>query len=306
MSKKVFWNGYDISPTWGEFLLYKHILAELIELGYEYIKDPEEINKYFGWHISDCDMLIYDEQKDVLRVLTFVEDRNQTWNLIYSRNKKEDYLCCLHKYGYSLDNPKFKIVGLHSGVFNYYYDFDFFYEKRKKLKGKYIDKMCHFETREARECLWNEEYGLGNYKDIIDYNSRYSEPYEKYLDHIINYKISFSVAGSGEINHRDIENLAVGLPIMRLEFINDMNPPLIPNYHYISVPREKCGISKNFYEDRQGSQIYTDEYIRRYNEVKDDSLFLESIAENGRKYYNKYIKGNQAKRVLKSIGIKTF
>jgi hypothetical protein len=55
------------------------------------------------------------------------------------------------------------------------------------------------------------------------FNSQYFEGglpiggFEAYANDIINYKAAFSIAGRGEFCYRDIENMAMGIPIIRFE-----------------------------------------------------------------------------------------
>jgi hypothetical protein len=132
---------------------------------------------------------------------------------------------------------------------------------------------------------------------------------EKYFDDVINYKVGLSVAGRGELCYRDIEYMAVGLPMLRLEYITQTNPPLIPNYHYIAIDRAKYNLpgSPNSVEwgahlDREGGEIYVQAYKERFLEVKNDYKFLDFISNNAREYYNQYCSSsNRLSHLLKLL-----
>jgi len=156
-------------------------------------------------------------------------------------------------------------------------DFDFFYNKRKELTS-YIDKFYFRGTSlEIRAILQG-------------FNPKYFEGglpiggFETYASDIINYKIAYSTAGRGEFCYRDIENMAMGIPILRFEYSHEMNPPLIPNFHYISVPRPSITTEHQLTPD------HAPLIENRFLEVKDDKNFLDFISKNAREYYEKYIK----------------
>jgi len=157
------------------------------------------------------------------------------------------------------------------------YDYDLYYTKRQELPGL-IDKFYFRGTSlEIRAILQG-------------FNPKYFEGglpiggFETYASDIINYKIAYSTAGRGEFCYRDIENMAMGIPILRFEYSHEMNPPLIPNFHYISVPRPSITTEHQLTPD------HAPLIENRFLEVKDDKNFLDFISKNAREYYEKYIK----------------
>jgi hypothetical protein len=111
-------------------------------------------------------------------------------------------------------------------------------------------------------------------------------PIEDYLKQAIEYKVGLSISSNAEICYRDIEYMAVGVPMMRIEYFTPFDPPLIPDYHYISIPRGNFGCSAR--EDRIGGEAYIEAYKKRFFEVKDDKEFLDFIVKNAREYYINY------------------
>ena len=158
------------------------------------------------------------------------------------------------------------------------YDYDSYYAKRQQLP-KLIDKFYFRGT-------------LSNIRSIIQgFNHAYFEGgscmgggFETYASDIINYKIAYSTAGRGEFCYRDVENMAMGIPILRFEYSHELNPPLVPNFHYVSVPRPS--ISTEHELTPQHAPLIENRFL----EVKDDKPFLEFISKNAREYYEKYIK----------------
>jgi hypothetical protein len=115
-------------------------------------------------------------------------------------------------------------------------------------------------------------------KDII--TPFYPITMKEYFSQIINHKIALSIDGIGELCYRDIECFAVGVPIIRFEYLSKMYNELIPNYHYISIPRP---IDMGLY--RLGTQNHAEILQQKYYEVLNNTEFLNFISKNARKYY---------------------
>lgn len=106
-------------------------------------------------------------------------------------------------------------------------------------------------------------------------------PQSSYFNDLISHKLALSVDGRGEFCYRDVECFGVGIPILRFEYLSIFNQPLIPNYHYISIPRPSGMVLY-----RSGNQDHAELIKNRYFEVIDDMEFLNFISANARKYYN--------------------
>ena len=78
---------------------------------------------------------------------------------------------------------------------------------------------------------------------VTHFNTNYLNGYtpigspNTYFEDLIKYKIGLSIAGRGELCYRDIEYMALGIPMIRFNYLSELNPNLIPNYHYISINR---------------------------------------------------------------------
>ena len=171
-------------------------------------------------------------------------------------------------------------------------DLEVHYEKRKTM-NEFVDKMYFRGTSISDRpivTLINQTY-LNGYYPI-------GGPHQ-YFNDLINYKIGLSVAGRGELCYRDIEYMALGVPFIRFEYISELNPNLIPNFHYISVDRPE-----ELVKDRLGNVEHAKMIEERFLEVKDDTEFLEFISNNGREYYNTYLnKNNNVYHTLNLLGI---
>jgi hypothetical protein len=162
---------------------------------------------------------------------------------------------------------------------------DIYYNLRCEKK-EFIDKM-YFR-------------GSTSYRPILDYftedcffggNSLNS--FESYMEEMINYSMSVSIAGRGEFCYRDIECMAIGIPLIRFEYLSEMYEPLIPNYHYISVERPE-DLRNSLTLDRMGNKEHSQMIMNRFNEIKENKEFLDFISKNARKYYEDFLSPNSS------------
>ena len=146
----------------------------------------------------------------------------------------------------------------------------------------------YYNTRQNNKPTENKLYFKGTTPDrpIIFYINKdiittFDElEINEYFNDLIKYKIALSVDGVGEFCYRDIECFAVGVPIIRFEYSSKMYNELIPNYHYISIPRPD---DMTLY--RLGNENHAKLLEQRYYEVINDTEFLDFISKNARKYY---------------------
>ena len=121
--------------------------------------------------------------------------------------------------------------------------------------------------------LSTSKIAMGFYTDLSRYNTPYDHP--------------------GEFCYRDIEYAMVGVPFIRIEYKDTLHNPLLPNHHYISIPREHAYVA---YE-KNGDEGVADLYIEKYNEVKDDYVFLDYISNNLREWSEKNILNGNAEKL---------
>lgn len=157
------------------------------------------------------------------------------------------------------------------------YDLEPYYEKRKSMNN-FIDKMYFRGT------------SISDRPIVTHINPQYLEGYHSiggsdvYFRDLINYKIGLSVAGRGELCYRDIEYMCLGIPMLRFSYSCELNPKLIPNFHYISVDKPD-----DLLIDRIGNESHARLLEKRFLEVKDNKEFLDFISNNARKYYINYL-----------------
>lgn len=154
---------------------------------------------------------------------------------------------------------------------------DQFYYKR--LYKKELIKKLFFKGAQSNRPILNffnnEFFSTGK---LVD---QYS-----YYDEMSNHIVALSIAGVGELCYRDIECMAIGVPLIRFEYQSEFYNPLIPNYHYISIPYDKTIPKHNdVYTDRLGLKEHAEKIMDRFFEVMNNSEFLTFISENARRYY---------------------
>jgi len=88
-------------------------------------------------------------------------------------------------------------------------------------------------------------------------------------------KINLSIDGAAEICHRDIEILSSGSVLLRPELNQIFHDPLIPDYHYISVPKSNDPVT-------QFKLL-----LEKYEEVKNNDELLSTISNNGYEWYER-------------------
>jgi hypothetical protein len=177
-------------------------------------------------------------------------------------------------------------------------DYDFFYEERKKI-NIFNEKLYFKGSKSYRPIV-----------DLVDPNILCEQnmvPTEEYFYDLINYKIALSIGGAanGDLCYRDIEYMSLGIPFIKFDFVSFMNPPLIPNYHYISIPiPEDLPKFNGVKKDRLGNLRHANLIKEKYLEVINNHELLDFISQNSRNYYEKYLKGqNRINHTLEILGL---
>lgn len=248
--------------------------TELYLMECEYLIEFEDTGEIYILSVSDdlsCAMLAERDNPLLKKVLISQFNRTNIKNHVQDN---------INKYSPWIYFPS----GLH--------DLEQYYYKRKIIKDL-KDKMVFRGTSlDDRSIL-----GLMN-PDFFD-GPNVIGGAETYFSDIINYKVGLSVAGRGELCYRDVEYMAIGLPFIRFEYISELNPNLIPNYHYIAVKRPD-----DLLIDRAGSIEHAKMIEDRFLEIKDDEKFLNFISNNAREYYKKYLSyDNNVNHTLNILGI---
>jgi hypothetical protein len=249
--------------------------------------------------IFDCELLIHYPELDKYVGITFADYHSPLMTFFTERNKKGDILLSSQLGTTNLYNL------LKSSNYNFnftykpsiytpsypYISLDEFYLKRS-LKNNFIDKFV-FRGNTQKESFRTAAHLLQDCEWFDGYDYIEKTP-ENYFDHIIEYKVGLSIPGAGELCYRDIEYMALGIPFIKIKYISELNPPLIPNFHYITIDRFEdetdCNINGGIIaSERKGDERYAKAYKERFLEVKDDEQFLRFISANAREYYETYL-----------------
>jgi hypothetical protein len=276
-----YWAWHDIFKELINYLQNKYN-AELIF--------NENDNTYlaeYDYTLQDCDMLVYDEENDILKGLTFSENKVDFLNKVFhKRNNPNDFVLLTQFYNWFPDlnqddqNFIFKVKPTSFYPYSANMDYDVYYHKRQQLSYDDLnDKMFLLYTTER------EDGPILRNLELLSENPG-SLSLDGYLNLAIQHRIGLSITGVAEICHRDFEYMAIGLPMLRLKYMNKLDPPLIANYHYIAVNRDN--LDWDVHKNRIGGETYVEAYKNRYLEVKDDKDFLDFISKNAREYYKKY------------------
>tara|TARA_R100001015_G_C4633850_1_gene199364 strand:+ start:657 stop:1628 length:972 start_codon:yes stop_codon:yes gene_type:complete len=249
-----------------------------------------------NYNLKDTDFVVYDSEKDIIKVITWNESNircNTGVSLTEAlelRNNPNDILLVSHTSQFfydpiekKLNIPQrfnFKVKDTTWYPFKSKLSFDEVYENRKNLQ--LVDKLFWRSSTKRLDPFTLSELGICN-DNIAKFSSM-----EEYIKDASQYKIGLAISSVAEKCYREIEYMAIGLPFIRLEFIGQHNPPLIPNFHYIAISREEFNIKPEIWScdmDRTGGPEYVEAYKNKFLEVKDNKEFLNFISENARNYF---------------------
>lgn len=229
----------------------------------------------------DCEMVIENYDTKQIKILSMADDLTSA--ILNLQDSKFLDIVLVAQYNHNkikhhlYDSTNIKKYSPWIYFPQTYLDYDSYYNYRQSMLNQLIDKF-YFRGSSL------------SYRSIIShFDKRYFSggstigPFEIYAKDLLQYKIGYSIAGRGEFCYRDIEYMAMGIPFMRFEYTNEMNPPLIPNFHYISVPRID-DLPENLYGESHAKLIEN-----KFLEVKNNQDFLNFISDNARKYYLNFI-----------------
>lgn len=160
-------------------------------------------------------------------------------------------------------------------------DLETFYLQRQNKKD-YLKKMFFNGYKNHRPIL--------NFFDSNLLICKETQPKQEYFEDLINYSVGLSIGGVGEFCYRDVEYMCLGIPFIRFEYQTSLANPLIPNYHYISVPFDYTIPKHNeTHKDRLGGYIHAKKIESRFMEIINNDSFLNFISANARKYYEDFL-----------------
>ena len=277
--------------------------------GKAYIQDVFYEEKEY--HISDVDMILENRLNGEVCAISFTEYFNSYIVHIVKNYRFKSMILAHFNYHHlyywlkkdAVDN---KIDKVKPWIFPVYNQFDVnkyrqirdTSEKTKSLffKGSGLDSYrLSVDILRQRGIIDTEVYELGNYLSMMS-KSRIALGYYQDLD---KYVTPFDYPG--EFCYRDMEYVAIGVPFIRIEYRDSVYNGLYPNHHYISITREKAYSAF----EKNGNEGVADLIQQKYEEVKDDTLFLDFISNNQRNYYDEYVRWpKSAELAYKQLGLK--
>lgn len=303
---------YIQNEPWGrEHLSYFERITEYLQIFFKVevkIYKPEQpieidINlPAFGEYpkIGDTDYIIENTKTQKIKIISFGEyflhhlthwcknDRVETillghfsYHYLYGWGKSDENLKNLNKLKpfifltfepfnpvpYRNNRKNDKLFFLGSGL-------DSYRNTVKIVNDKgYLQPIESVSRDKYLELLSEQKIGLSHYLD---------------LNKKVNYK-----EHTGEFCYRDIEYMAIGIPFIRIEFRDVTYDPILPNIHYLPILREEAYLA---YE-KNGNEGLADLYIKKYEEVRDDTEFLEYISKNQIEWYDRNNKSPESEQL---------
>jgi hypothetical protein len=263
--------------------------------------------------LSDVDYVIENMETGDVKVVSFTEYFNSYISHLAKSENTSDVLLAHFNWqnmyywmkGENAINHLYKIKPY---IFLPFQEFDIeYYRNKRKEITEFNDKIFWLGC------------GLDSYRSTLKYiveeglmQPIESSHHELYMTKLISSKIGLSFYLNldkyntpydhpGEFCYRDIEFISCGLPFIRIEFKDSVRDPLLPNHHYISIPREHAYVAYSKEGDEGVAKLYMD----RYREVINDQEFLDYISKNQIEWGNRNLIGeNKEKLTFEWLNLK--
>ena len=234
-------------------------------------------------NMLECEMIIENYDTKEIKILSVSDDltsailnlQNSTYlsQVLVSQFHRQKILSHVHDINnHKKYNPWIYFPQNH-------YDYDQYYQYRLQ-QNNLIDKFYFRGTSlESRSIIQNFDGSLFEGGSPIG-------GFDTYAKDLLKHKMAFSIAGRGEFCYRDIECMAMGIPLIRFKYHSEMEPALIPDYHYISIDRPEGNIFDSQLRSEHAGLIQD-----KFLQIKDDIELLNFVTTNARNYYVDNISG---------------
>ena len=248
--------------------------------------------------LLECEYLIENLDTSEIYVLSVSDDLSHaTLDLQNNTNLKKVLISQFYRK--KIENHTHKNISKYSPWIYFHSDYNadlnYWRQKRQKvnsLNNKLFFRGSNLESRPILRHLNNKFFEGPNSIGGSD----------AYFNEAIKYAVGLSVAGRGELCYRDIEYMAIGIPMLRFEYRSELYKKLIPNYHYISVPYpENMPLDNGLPTDRLGLKEHSEMLLNKYLEVYKDIEYLQFIANNAQEYYLNYLSLDNSIRLTLEI-----
>lgn len=246
--------------------------------------------------LSDVDCIIENLDTNEYVVLSFTEYFN-SYIVHYLKSNLCKKLCTAHFSHHNIyhwlkrDNLLHKLDTVSPWFFGSFNKFDIDYYRQirnevTELNSKLFYKGSGQGYRKVVQIL--NDIGLVDstsvtYHDYLDTIARTKCALSYYMD-LDKYYTAFH--HPGEFCYRDMEYMSLGVPFIRIEYKDAVYDGLLPNYHYIAIPREFAYDAYN----KDGDMGVANLIVEKYNEVINDNDFLQFISTNQLAWFDKYAK----------------
>lgn len=245
--------------------------------------------------LSDVDCIIENMETKKYVVLSFTEYFN-SYVVHYLKSEYCQKVCLSHFSYHNIyhwlkrDRILHRIDSVSPWFFGLYEDFDI--EKYRELRRntENLNTELFFKGsgmniyRLAVKELHDRGILNGGIQSMEDYLTTLATTkcaLSYYLD-LDKYSTPFD--HQGEFCYRDMEYMALGVPFIRIEYKDSVYNGLLPNYHYISIPREHA---YNAY-DKYGNTGVANLLEEKYKSIIKEDDFLNFISNNQKKWFDKY------------------
>lgn len=241
--------------------------------------------------LRDTELIVENMDSYEIVIFTFTEFFEIEW----ARNPYVKQIFCSHYNEKMLPD---ETLGINNKILPFF-GLDLGNEKYQKnwesLRTDYDPDTAEFEDLFIR-CSGIEEYRRGIYflnekYSIKGFDTLEPLPIDDYIKKLKKHKLALSYFidmyhGNryNELCYRDMEYAACGIPFIRIEYTSKTWEPLIPNFHYISIPLH---IAEEYYKNG-GNEAIADLIMEKYNEVKDNNGLLKKISDNLKLWYDNY------------------
>ena len=247
--------------------------------------------------LSDVDCVIENLQTGDLKVLS-VGEYFSNFVSHYAKSKVCSKVLLSHFNWHNLyywmkregaTNEMYKVK---PWIFLPYAEFDYLHYRNKKETSNELNNKMYWQgsgVDDYRQCVrFLEQDGYLQpitpmNHDIYLEKMSMSKIGMSYYQKMDRYRTPFDYPG--EFCYREIEYMSIGLPFIRIEYKDSVHDPLLPNVHYISIPRDVANVEF----EKNGERGIADLYIQRYNEVINDEEFLLYISKNQKEWFDRNV-----------------
>jgi hypothetical protein len=284
-------------PTFNKVLYQRHLEDKLD------VKLVIPHSHFHRYHVVDIPELDYDVYVHAnISFLIDVERKraiclNTYWNIIeiFEANQKlfEDFdviLYCGHYYQPDIDIVIQKVKNKKTLNKNY--------ELRPWIFRPLLWSLPEYEYKPENKNLFFRGLNLAQRKFIDIIESKNLDGFDVSLNSRVQTDLyhetcsknlaCLSTVGARDMCNRDIELFSMGIPVIRTKFFSKLINVDIPNDVYIPIEFEQITKDQRFLGMPKNHEKVADDVIYLWNQIKEDSNYLNKIGQNAKDFYNEF------------------